>query len=251
MISYAQNGEDAVLARLFDRSTGFYVDVGAGHPVTDSVSKHFSDRGWRGMNIEPLPEEHALLCSARPRDINIRAAATDRTGRVALYPGPASNRGASTVVPHLAPPSGEDELPLAPIEVDAVRLMDLLDAHQVPPIDFLKIDVEGAESMVIGDVDWDVVRPRVIVVEATLPNTTTPSHEEWEPVLLRAGYRCVLFDGLNRFYAQVDDAEASRVLAVPANVFDDIEPWRWVTRVADAEARRGCRGACRGRRGAR
>ncbi len=64
MVSYAQNGEDVVLARVFgDRRAGFYVDVGAGHPVVDSVTKHFYDLGWRGINVEPLPR--SWRCSAR------------------------------------------------------------------------------------------------------------------------------------------------------------------------------------------
>jgi FkbM family methyltransferase len=237
LISYAQNGEDAVLARLFRDATGFYIDIGAGHPVADSVTKYFSDRGWRGMNIEPLPEEHALLCEDRRRDINVRAAITDRNGRVTLYPGPPSNRGASTLLAELAPSAGEREAVPSPIEVDSRRLMDLLDEHEVRSIDFLKIDVEGYEAVVIGDVDWALVRPRVIVVEATLPNTPTPSHEEWEPILLEAGYRCALFDGLNRFYALASDTEALETLAAPANVFDDAQPWSWVVRVDEAEAR--------------
>ena len=47
MISYAQNHEDVLLRRAFpDQDAGFYLDVGAAHPVIDSVTKHFYDRGW-------------------------------------------------------------------------------------------------------------------------------------------------------------------------------------------------------------
>jgi FkbM family methyltransferase len=236
VISYAQNGEDVVLARLFSGPAGFYVDLGAGHPVVDSVTKHFHDLGWRGMNIEPLPEEHALLSQERPDDINVRAAVTDRTGRMTLFPGPAANRGASTLVAALAPSGAGQEEPPAPIEVDTVRLADLLAEHDVTAIDFLKIDIEGFEAVVVPDIDWAQIRPRVVVIEATLPNTTSPSHDDWEPCLLAAGYRCVLFDGLNRFYARADDREAADVLAAPANVFDDYQPWRWLSLLDAAEA---------------
>jgi FkbM family methyltransferase len=237
VISYAQNGEDVVLARLFTEPTGFYVDIGAGHPVVDSVTKHFHERGWRGINVEPLPEEHLLLCEQRPDDINVRAAVADRAGRMTLFPGPSANRGASTLVAELAPSGTSGEPAPAPIEVDTVRLADLLAEHHVAAIDFLKIDIEGFEAVVVPDIDWAEVRPRVVVVESTLPNTTAPSYHEWEPYLVAAGYRCVLFDGLNRFYAQEDDDEAAEVLAAPANVFDDYEPWRWLSLVDAAEAR--------------
>jgi FkbM family methyltransferase len=237
VISYAQNSEDVVLARLFSAPTGFYVDIGAGHPVVDSVTKHFYDRGWRGMNVEPLPEEHALLSEERPEDINVRAAVADQAGTMMLFPGPASNRGASTLLAALAP-HGEDLEPTPdPIEVVTVRLAELLREHDVTAIDFLKIDIEGFEPVVVPEIDWQAVRPRVIVIEATLPNTTSPSHHEWEPTLTAAGYRCALFDGLNRFYADHDDREALERLAAPANVLDGFQPWRWISALDAAEAR--------------
>ena len=62
MVSYAQNGEDVVLDRAFAGiRDGFYVDAGASHPVMDSVTKHFYDLGWSGVNVEPLSREHRAL----------------------------------------------------------------------------------------------------------------------------------------------------------------------------------------------
>jgi hypothetical protein len=46
---------------------GFFVNVGAGEPDSGSVTKNLVDRlGWRGVNIEPLPERHGRLVAARP-----------------------------------------------------------------------------------------------------------------------------------------------------------------------------------------
>jgi hypothetical protein len=73
-------------------------------------------------------------------------------------------------------------------------------------IDFIKIDVEGMESAVIASADWTRVRAKVIVVEATLPNSVVPSHQLWESTLVAAGYSFRLFDGLNRFYSREDSA---------------------------------------------
>lgn len=62
MIWYAQNAEDVVLARVFTGlRDGYYVDVGTGHPVVGSTTKHFYDLGWQGINVEPLVEEIELL----------------------------------------------------------------------------------------------------------------------------------------------------------------------------------------------
>ncbi len=230
MISYAQNAEDVVLARLFrERTTGCYVDVGAGDPVDGSVTKHFYDRGWRGVNIEPLAREHALLCRERPADVNLALALSGEPGRVVLYEGPEQNRGASTLSEKIASRyAGQD---FHPVIVEGTTLSQVCRDHTAGAIDFLKIDVEGHEVAVIAGGDWERFRPRVVVVEATEPNSAAPSHEAWEHLLLSAGYRCALFDGLNRFYASADDAEALSVLSAPANVHDEFEPWRWVHEV--------------------
>jgi len=54
LISYAQNFEDVMLARVFHgRKNGFYVDVGAADPINLSVTKWFYDLGWSGINVEP------------------------------------------------------------------------------------------------------------------------------------------------------------------------------------------------------
>jgi FkbM family methyltransferase len=233
MISYAQNSEDVVLARLFDRqAAGRYIDVGAGHPVGDSVTKHFYDAGWRGVNVEPMAHEYQLLCSARPDDVNVHAALSDKAGEATLYEAPPENRGASTLVPDIV--DRYDGQSFTPVRVELNTLAEVWERHPTA-VDFLKIDVEGHEEAVIRGGAWEELRPRVVVVEATEPNSTEPSHEAWEPLLVANGYLCALFDGVNRFYAQVDDDEALETLAVPANVFDDYEPWKWASQLAGAK----------------
>ena len=64
MISYGQNHEDVVLWRALrnvDPTEGFWIDVGAADPELESVTKHFLGAGWRGVNIEPLPDRFRRL----------------------------------------------------------------------------------------------------------------------------------------------------------------------------------------------
>jgi FkbM family methyltransferase len=236
VISYAQNAEDVVLARVFaGQATGRYVDIGAGHPVEDSVTKHFYDLGWHGLNIEPMPSLAENLTRERPRDLNLTIAVGAKPGRMALHVIE-GQWGRSTLDGELADSYREDNAwQVHDVEVEVVTLADLLDEHP-GEVDFLKIDVEGAERDVIEGADWTRHRPRVIVVEATEPGSPTPSHEQWEPVLLDAGYRCALFDGLNRFYAASTDEEALAQLASPASVFDGFESYEMARLRAQVEA---------------
>lgn len=71
-ISYAQNFEDIRLWRALKHvEKGLYIDVGANHPTADSVTRAFYDRGWSGINVEPVPSYYHALCQERPRDTNL------------------------------------------------------------------------------------------------------------------------------------------------------------------------------------
>ena len=87
-VSYAQNGEDIVLSRGFRSDTGFYVDIGAFDPTSDSVTKLFYDRGWHGINVDPVPEVIALFERERPRDINVQVAVSVEPGEPELWVEP-------------------------------------------------------------------------------------------------------------------------------------------------------------------
>jgi FkbM family methyltransferase len=216
MITFAQNYEDVLLRRLFPTgSGGFYIDVGAGDPIRHSVTKHFYDRGWSGVNVEPVASTFATLSDGRPRDVNLNIALSDRGGTMTLHEPPASLGLATLSVP-FAEGLNEHGYDYIRREVNVSTLAELCEQYAGGrSIDFLKIDVEGHEREVIVGGDWHRWRPRAVVVEATV----TP--ELWEPMLIEAGYLLVAFDGLNRYYIRVEDVELAPRLAAPVNVFDD------------------------------
>lgn len=227
-LSYAQNAEDVVLARAFaGLAEGFYVDVGAGHPLYDSVTKHFYDLGWRGVNIEPLPEECALLREQRPHDVTLEVALSDRAGELPIFVGPPENRGSTTLDGELAERYRRTGERFVESTVGVTTLGAVLEEHVGHAIDFLKLDVEGHEAKVLAGVDLGVWRPRLLVVEATRPNSAEPSEQEWEPSLLACGYHFALFDGINRFYVRDEDRELLTRLSAPANVLDQFVPYRF------------------------
>jgi FkbM family methyltransferase len=237
MISYAQNAEDVVLWRALGATqpTGYFIDVGAGHPIFDSVTKAFSLAGWGGIHVEPMHRECELLREDRPSEVVMEVALSRAPGRLTLYEAPMDNRGASTLVADVA----EEQIRLGydfhPVEVEVDTLASVF-ARAAAVVDFLKIDVEGAEEDVIAGGDWDRFHPRVVVVEATKPQTSEPSHWSWEPNLLAHGYRFALFDGLNRFYAHEDEGdELFDALSKPANVLDGYDPYRYVAELDGAK----------------
>src|SRR3954462_7799246 len=85
-VSYAQRFEDFHLWRaLGDVQNGFYVDIGAGHPVYDNVSFAFYLGGWRGITVEPNPVLAQLCRAVRQRDYLIEGLCGAKTGAATLY----------------------------------------------------------------------------------------------------------------------------------------------------------------------
>ncbi len=227
MISYADNREDVLLARVFrGQPTGFYVDVGAHHPTGSSVTRHFYDAGWHGINIEPIAALQALYATERPRDVTLDVALSSAPGRLELWEGRADAIGLSTLSADQAQRHRRAGFAFAKRTVAVTTLAAVCAAHAADRvIDFLSIDVEGHERDVLLGGDFARFRPRVIMIEATQPNTQTPTHSRWEALLLAADYRFGAFDGLNRFYVRGEEADALLPrLAAPVSVFDDFVP---------------------------
>ena len=215
-LSFAQNFEDLLLHRVFGgQATGFYVDVGAYHPVNGSVTKAFYDSGWSGINIEP-GSVFAELVAARPRDINLRMAVFDRPGEVVFVENE-DDRGTSCVSDEAACGGTGQVVPCDTLE-------GIIRAHgRNRPVDFIKIDAEGAEAAIIRSTDWRRLRPRVLLVEATRPWSSVLANQEWEPGLLEQGYIRVYFDGINCFYVPEEErAFLQRHFDVPVNVLDHV-----------------------------
>jgi FkbM family methyltransferase len=219
-ISYAQNSEDVVLWRaLRDVETGFYVDVGAGDPKEDSVTYAFYERGWSGINIEPLDKNFGKLTQARPRDTNLKLAVGREVGLRTLYL--IEGAGLSTLYPEIAARHGSAGFVVAETIVPVLTLARILEDYSARTIHFLKIDVEVAEAEVLQGVNLKTTRPWIIIVEATEPTSSVIVRGDWEQLITSQGYSLAYFDGLNCFYAADELSQLKERLAVPPNVFDD------------------------------
>ncbi|WP_239078945.1 FkbM family methyltransferase [Cellulomonas marina] len=230
-VSFAQNREDVVLWRaLRGVAEGRYVEVGANHPRTFSVTRGFYDRGWSGITVEPVPTLAALHRAERPRDTQVEAAVVDVPagtpgGTVTLHR--IGDTGLSTLDDHIAEGHTSAGYAAEDLQVPARRLDEVLASAGWSPADdlhFVVVDVEGAEGAVLRSVDLRTWRPWVLVVEATEPRTTAPTHGAWEPDLLAAGYRFCLFDGLSRFYVAEEHADRlGPLLSYPACPLDEYD----------------------------
>jgi FkbM family methyltransferase len=197
-MNHCRHKEDEILDRLCGyRSTGFYIDVGANSPTIDSVTLHFYNKGWRGINIEPLQEHINDYLVLRPEDINLCMACGEGEGVIDIYVEDFLTKGLSTAKQEYASENW------APRKVPVTTLTKVFTDHAADKVvDFLKIDVEGSETNVIKGMDWQKFTPLVVCVESVKPNTTIDMSAEWEPILIDNGYTLAATNLFNKFYVK-------------------------------------------------
>jgi FkbM family methyltransferase len=227
-LSYAQNLEDFHLNLVLgDRPRGTYVDVGGGHPVADNVSFYFYLKGWSGLVVEPQVGLAAGYHGIRPRDHVVSCLAGRADGEIDFHVVEGLH-GLSSAVKDNAESARQYGASYRTERRAVRRLSRLIDEAGIDGIDFLKIDVEGAEADVLGGLDLTRHRPRVVLVEAVNPHVKEGDWARWEPMLTEAGYAFVFFDNLNRFYlARECEDLASKFPKQPT-------PWHEVGHLWDA-----------------
>jgi FkbM family methyltransferase len=168
-VSYSQEGEDMVLNRLLEgRQSGFYVDVGAHHPIRFSNTNLFYERGWRGVNIEPSPNAVSEFQRKRPRDINLTTGVAEKNGDLTYYifDDPALNTFDQGLMRERETKTSYKVIDTKRVPVE--RLEEILERHlpSGQAIDFMSVDVEGFDLQVLRSNDWSRYRPEFVLVEA-------------------------------------------------------------------------------------
>lgn len=225
MISYTRNFEDVMICRALRHiPNGFYVDVGASHPVTDSNTFALYTLGWRGLAIEPQTIFNEQWQQYRPEDLLVNAGIANQEGQLTLYKPDDYGQGA-TFNAEFAQDYVQRGLVMSQHTVPVCPLTRLLEQiRSQGDIHLLSIDVEGIEQDVVLSLDWQRFRPWLVVLESTLPGVPTTNYQTWEPLLLAQGYEFVYFDAVNRFYIAQEHPELKAHFDHPPCVWDDFTP---------------------------
>lgn len=192
-VSYAQEGEDIVLRRIFGgQESGFYVDIGAHHPHRFSNTYIFYSRGWRGVNIEPNPEIFDLFRKYRARDINVKKGISESIGvlNYFMFDEPALNTFDKVLALEYEEQSHKMK---KMINVDVCRL-DMLLEEVVPDgvaIDFMTIDAEGHDFDVLKSNNWMIFRPRILLVEMLDINLAELNQSDMHKFIVLQGYELI------------------------------------------------------------
>jgi FkbM family methyltransferase len=165
--SYAHEGEDVLLHKIFGKKKGFYVDVGAHHPMRFSNTFLLHKQGWKGINIEPNPDLFKLFEKYRPNDINVNlgVANVQSTLKYLMFNEPALNTFDNELAESRVRDSNYKLINSMSIEVKPLAGVLKEKLPDNITINFLTIDVEGLDLEVLRSNDWKQFRPDWVLVE--------------------------------------------------------------------------------------
>lgn len=163
MKSYAQFGEDLILAKYFGESfKGNFIEIGANQPKTINQTYLLETLGWKGILIEPNPK----LCEAlrAERKAIVSESAVSSPDFCQSFPKgyltiPKDGNFAEALLEFKKKDGYETyEVPIRTID-------SILDEHQFTNIDFMSIDIEGMELPALQGFSFHRFKPKVVLIE--------------------------------------------------------------------------------------
>jgi FkbM family methyltransferase len=176
---FSLNELDRKLERYVDYDNGYFVELGANDGVSQSNSLYFEKRrGWRGLLVEPTPHKF-LQCrhnrAARTAVVCAACVSFDYPGEFVRLVYADLMSTPLALESDISDPAGHAESGRGFLQrretifefgAVAKTLNSLLLAASAPKlIDFLSLDVEGAEIEVLKGVDHREFRFKYILVE--------------------------------------------------------------------------------------
>jgi FkbM family methyltransferase len=161
---------------------GIYMDIGAHDGITINNTLYFEKNNkWNGYNIEPIPEVFDKLQKNRNNNININCAVSNEdkenkdfiynTGYSEMISGLKENydyRHFNRLYNEIEKHGGKTEI----LKVETKKLSTLCKDYNIRYINYLSIDVEGAEFDVIKSIDFNIVFIDVIGFENNYPDVS-------------------------------------------------------------------------------
>jgi len=189
---YSQCGQDKWINDCFfnEKIDGVFIDIGAHDGVSFSNSYYFEKKGWTGLAVEPMPETYKLLSESR-QCTTVNACVTKKTGKCDFRVLEGYSQMLSGVVDEydsrhlerIQREIGRHGGGYTDISVDGINFNELVASNKITHVDYLSIDVEGAELGILQSIDFEKVDISVIGVENNYEDYQIPK------TLRKKGYK--------------------------------------------------------------
>ena len=165
--SYSMEGEDLELLKMTKNiNQGFYVDAGCYHPLHLNNTYLLYKKNWSGLNIDLSEFSIDLFNYMRPNDVNVHSAISNSESEVIVYHQKKISQ-LTTIKKNIAKERMQG--PIKEKKMTSKKLTTILDNSRFSKrkIDFLNIDLEGADMSTLLSLNFEIYRPKIICVEIT------------------------------------------------------------------------------------
>ena len=168
--SYSQFGEDIFIQKYFNRSKGFFIDIGCHHPFRYNNTFNLYKLGWTGINIDLNKISIDLFNLMRPKDINLCLALSEKIGPIKYF------------IPNKNPISPEITIDYEftkslekhhgstyePFYTEGItwEFFEKKFSKIIRKVDLLKIDIEGSDFKILKSINLIKLDPELIMIEA-------------------------------------------------------------------------------------
>lgn len=162
---YGMEAEDFFISKWFPEKNGSYIDIGSGNPIIMSNSYYFYKKGWTGILVDPLDFNMKLYKIFRRRDNHLQILVGKNDGVCNFYEFYPSEL--STTIKEIADRliRKKQGLFISSYQLKMRKLSEFQIKASPSDATFLSIDTEGNDFEVLSGIDFQVFRPRVIVIE--------------------------------------------------------------------------------------
>jgi FkbM family methyltransferase len=167
--SFSQSGEDVIVDFIFN-ALGIrqpsYIDIGAHHPFYINNTALFYSKGSRGINIEPDPSLFASFLKERKEDINLNIGISDASGTLDFFimNVPTLNTFSQQEANNYKNEGDFFIKEVTKIKVETIAKVISDYKNGVFP-EFLTLDAEGIDEIVLKSIDYENNKPMVICTE--------------------------------------------------------------------------------------
>ena len=163
--TYAMEGEDLEIVKILKNiKNGFYVDAGGYHPLDRNNTYLLYKKNWRGINIDLSEFSIDLFNFMRPDDVNINVAVSNNDDYVTFFYQKKLSQ-LTTIKRNIADQRMQGLIKEQQIKSNKLTTILNNSKYKDRKIDFLNIDIEGADFEALKSLDFEIYRPKLVCVE--------------------------------------------------------------------------------------
>jgi FkbM family methyltransferase len=181
--TYSQLKQDLKVLEFYKyKKNGFFIEIGANNGIELSNTYLLEkDYNWKGICVEALPDKFQELIKNRT-SININKAVYNKTGEILNFSSDNLGSGITELIDKYLDVKKKEQ-----IKVETITLNDILDNNNAPTfIDYLSIDTEGSEYIILSAVNFNKYKFGIIHLEH---NYVEPRRTDMKNLLLSKGYK--------------------------------------------------------------